>query len=329
MNARRIAILGFARSVTETPFHDPTVDVWGMNELYFTSIWGTNNARAPIPRWDAWFEMHEAQYLGRTARIETPTEPDRHLAWLREQPPGKPIYMLRHEDAFPASVAYPVEAMVARFGRYFTSTVGYMLALAIAQIVDQRAQPAAPEPGEWIGLFGVDLASDNEHAAQRPNTEYFIGWARGLGIEVYVPPQGAVTRAAVGLYGYEPAPEHTGLVSEWFLRKHRAEYQEKYTNACAKLNTLDGVLQGWSFLFTHGFGTDSDLQLTDRQRAALKALLDAKTLEHGQAMADMNTIHGVVQASTFYLQICEFKKRGVYVPETDPFAAPTAGTSGT
>jgi len=203
---RRIALLGFARTYVDAPFADPTVCIVGMNELYKL-----------IPRWDVWFELHDTAYLGKTARAETPDEPTRHLEWLRAQAPDKPIYMLRRYDEIPASVPYPLEAMTARFGRYFTSTVGYMLAWAIEEIVQQRADPRVPEPGEWIGLFGIDLASGTEYEQQRPNAEYLVGYARGLGITVDVPETAAILHAA-GLYGFEPPPAEAGPVNEHFFK---------------------------------------------------------------------------------------------------------------
>ena len=310
----KIAILGFARSFTDAPFADAGVEIWGMNELY-----------QHLPRWDRWFELHDAEYLGRTARVETPDEPERHLNWLKAQDGTRPIYMLRQHPDIPASVAYPIDAMVDRFGRYFTSTVGYMLGLAIARILDARAHPSVPEPGEWIGLFGIDLASDNEYAAQRPNAEYLIGYARGCGIPVYVPDTAAVTHAA-GLYGYEPAPEHQGLVTEWFLTKHRAEYQEKCNAELARMNTLDGVIQAYAFLYT--MRERPELATREQLIEFIREQHRVKTEEHGQAMANANTLMGVVQAATFYLQVCAYKKRGVYLPETDPFAAAPAASCG-
>lgn len=301
----RIAILGFARTYTEAPFEDPSVAIWGMNELYKL-----------LPRWDAWFELHDTHYLGRTARVETPDEPERHVNWLKAQPAGKPIYMLRVFPDIAASVAYPIEAMCARFGRYFTSTIGYMMAVAIAQIVDARVDPKTPGPDEWIGLFGVDLASDNEHAAQRPNAEYFVGLARGMGITVFVPEHGAITHAP-GLYGFEPAPEHQGLVSEYYLAKHLKQYKDKLGNAQAHINTLDGVCQAYGHVWTHR--DRPELATREQVLDFCHGQYEEKRAEHDQEMANFNTLNGVIQAATHYLQICGFKKRGVYVPESDPF----------
>ena len=283
-----------------------------MNELYKL-----------IPRWDAWFELHDTAYLGKTARVEDPQEPERHVNWLRAQAGDKPIYMLKRWADIPASVAYPIDAMTERFGRYFTSTVGYMLALAIARIVDARQDPKVAEPGEWIGLYGIDLASDTEYLYQRPNAEYFIGLARGLGIEVSVPETAAVTHAA-GLYGFEPPPQEAGLISDWFLRSELRKMREKADAMLAHINTLDGVMQAYGFLVEQWEAIHAQAD----PKAVVRHLLDEKRTAHGQASADWNVVGGVVQAYTFMLQVMEFKRRGVYVPETDPHYVPPPSTSG-
>ncbi len=230
----KIAILGFAYGYKEAPFQDPSVQIWGLNELY-----------RHIPRWDAWFELHDRAHLGKTARIEDPKEPERHWNYLKAQAPGKPIYMQRVEPDVPASVAYPIEQMIGTFGRYFSSSIGYMLALAIAKIqVHAQGNGHDGTPG-WIGLYGIDLASESEYKFQRPNAEYFIGLARGLGIEVYVQPQDAVLKAPA-LYGYEPEP-----AEDWFVVSCQEQIQkmrDQHGQAMATMNGCEGAIQAFSYI---------------------------------------------------------------------------------
>lgn len=304
LQTRRLAILGFARTYTEAPFDDPTVAICGLNELYKL-----------ISRWDVWFELHDTDYLGKTARSETPDEPTKHLEWLRAQPASKPIYMLRPFDDIPASVAYPLEAMCARFGRYFTSTVGYMIAWAIDQILAQRADPRVPEPGEWIGLYGIDLASDTEYAQQRPNAEYLVGYARGLGIEVTIPDHAAICHAP-GLYGYEPPPAEAGLVNEHFLRLQLTRTEQKKYEAEANMRTLDGVLQILAFF--NNQRNAPELQLGPAAVETVRKMILEKEDEKGQQNARWNAFGGAADAFRLGLQTIEFRRRGVYVPECDP-----------
>jgi len=217
---KKVAILGFAESYKTAPFNDPSFDIWGLNELW-----------KYLPRWNRWFELHDSDTLGVTKRDLTEGEMKRHLDWLRAPADGRPIYMQPPfcDGRFPNAVPYPLDAMIAQFGRYFTSTIGYMLALAIS------------EGYTTIGLYGIDLSSDIEYPYQRPNTEYLIGIARGLGRTVLIPESAAIVKAG-HLYGYEkPIAEANGLGAS--VRAHIVSLKKKHEETLATLNTLDGALQ--------------------------------------------------------------------------------------
>lgn len=87
--------------------------------------------------------------------------------------------------------AYPLARVRALRGRnYFCSSIAYMIAHAILL-----------EPEE-IGLWGVDLAEDGEYVTQRPNVEWWLGFAEGRGIKVTVAKESALLKAAY-VYGQE------------------------------------------------------------------------------------------------------------------------------
>lgn len=215
----KVALLGFAPSWKDAPFDDPGVVIVGLNELH-----------KYVPRWDVWFELHDEDTLGVSKRDLTDGEQKRHLDWLRQNH-GKPIFM---QDAFcdgrfPSAVRYPREAMCQRFGRYFTSTIGYMLAWAIDQGFEE------------IGLYGIDLVSDVEYQYQRPNAEYLIGVARGMGKTVHVAPSSALLKSS-HLYGYERTPSSVNNIQDVMV-KHKAAMNAKRDETIATLNTLDGAIQ--------------------------------------------------------------------------------------
>jgi hypothetical protein len=218
---KKVAIVGFADSWKDAPFQDPGVEVWGLNELH-----------KYVPRWDRWFELHDDETLGVTKRDLTEGEMKRHLEWLsRDHGPGKLIYMLPQFCAgrFPNAVAYPLDEMIARFGRYFTSSIGYMIALAIAEEYD------------WIGLYGIDLASDVEYQQQRANAEYLVGIARGQGRTVVTAESSAICKAG-HLYGYEkPLLERNPILDA--VRAHQTSLKKKHDETVALLQTLDGAIQ--------------------------------------------------------------------------------------
>jgi len=114
---------------------------------------------AYAPRCHIGFELHDGPGLdvGRLEEI------------------GIPVYLNEANFAVPLSVTYPLDEVKALVGDYFGSTIAYMLALAILQ---RR---------ERMDLWGVDLSEDiYDH--HRPNLEYLIGFARGRGMTVNVPP---------------------------------------------------------------------------------------------------------------------------------------------
>jgi hypothetical protein len=216
---KKVAIVGFAGSWKQAPWDDPSVEIWALNEFWKYA-----------PRWNRWFELHDSDTLGVTSRNPGDAEQARHLEWLA-QTHGKPIYMQpQFVGRFPDAVDYPKDEMIATFGRYFVSTIAYMLALAIH------------EDYPWIGLYGVDLASDVEYPGQRPNTEYFVGLARGQGRTVEIAEGSALLKAG-HLYGYEkPLEEQNAKVIE-IIQKRKATFQQEHEKRLAELNTLDGAMQ--------------------------------------------------------------------------------------
>jgi hypothetical protein len=162
---RKIAIMGkCSNSRADAPIELGDWEVWAL-------AWDL------LPRADRQFEMHDywRNFLGGG---EAAAE---HKKWLQEM--RVPVYMLKVEPDIPMSVEYPMEEVKKVFGAtcygtaYLESSIAYMMALAILEGADQ------------IGIWGCDLATGGEYAYQRPNMEYFIGYARGRGIPVYVPPQ--------------------------------------------------------------------------------------------------------------------------------------------
>lgn len=166
---KKIAILGLSASRVLAPKPGGDWDVWGLcND-------GDRNH-------DRTFEIHEFNMIARVHGGK-----DALVDRLNEY--GVPVFMQEHHDAIPASVRFPIEDFVARFGRYGTSSLAYMIGLAIM------------EGATTIGLWGVENGDGYE--AQRPNLEYMIGWALGAGIECFVVGPTKLLGCERGLYGYE------------------------------------------------------------------------------------------------------------------------------
>jgi hypothetical protein len=230
---KKVAIIGFATTKDKAPIEDKGVDLYLLNELY---NWAQPKLDAAGRTWSRWFELHDMQ------TITDSNEDQAHLKWLRAQPAGRLIYMQAVHPDMPASVRYPIEDMCVRFGRYFTSSIGYMLATAIAEGRDESLKVIDPEAAYgWIGVYGIDLAADSEYTDQRPNTEYLVGLARGLGIEVVIA-EGAALLKADRLYGYEPGLGD-GPVGEAYDRKRLADLGAQHKDAKAAVHTIEGAMQ--------------------------------------------------------------------------------------
>jgi hypothetical protein len=212
---KKVAIIGFADSWKAAPWDDPTVECWCLNEF-----------------WNRWFELHDAETLGVSIRDLGEGEQKRHLDWLaKDHGADKPIYMQPQfcDGRYPNAVPLPLDRLIGQFGRYFTSSIGYMTALAIADGYD------------WIGLYGVDLASDIEYQQQRANAEYFVGIAKGMGKTVVLAETSAICKAG-HLYGFEkPLAQGNPIVDA--VKKHQANLRKKHDETLATLNTLDGAIQ--------------------------------------------------------------------------------------
>lgn len=173
----KIAIIGkCSNSRGDAPLDLNDWEVWGL-------------AWDPLPRCDAYFELHDywRNFLGGGEPAAA------HWRWLAGL--TVPVYMLKKEHDIPHSVEFPMQEVIEKIGKtcfgtaYLESSIAYMMAAAILKMRPDMKQVVN---GDQIGIWGCDLSTGGEYAYQRPNMEYLIGFARGLGIKVYVPPQNAL-----------------------------------------------------------------------------------------------------------------------------------------
>jgi hypothetical protein len=212
----KVAIVGFASSSTmDAPFHDPEYEIWIMNQLYRF-----------VPRADRQFEMHERYW-------EYVVEGTDYIGYLKECP--IPIYMTQNYPEYPNSVKFPLDRLSERFGRYWTSTIAFMLALAI------------DEGFERIDLFGIDLSVGTEYTEQRPCAERLIGYADALGITVGIPVASSLCKGS-HIYGYEKDPINNGLFTEEDLHIRRSKLTAIRDEKITQLNQVDGALAEVGYL---------------------------------------------------------------------------------
>ena len=209
-----IAVCGFAPSRKHFPFEDERWWTWGCNDLY-----------AYEHRVDVTFEIHHTMNMG--ARRNPEHEAvlrggGKRGAGFKTGAPATPIFMQEAHPEYPTVIAFPKNRIFEEFGKtnlppldytpsvaagasYFTNSIGWMIALAILELTEVRKvngrDMRVAKPDARLAVVGVSMAADSEYIAQKPNVEYWIGRAQGYGIEVWVPDDAHILKAAT-LYGY-------------------------------------------------------------------------------------------------------------------------------
>lgn len=221
ISPRKVAIVGSSpTSRDEAPYDDLAWEIWTLNDM------------APIiPRLDRLFEIHTPRLIEQFADSKQD-----QLSWMKANT-TVPIYMVHPDpDLYPASIPYPLDTITKQFGTYLTSTVSYMLALAIHEGVDELA------------IYGVDMAHGTEYAAQRPSCEFFIGWARGAGIPVYIPRTSDLLNCR-SLYGQDDSLFSVNMqVRYQQLVAERNGIQHKRIEAQLNEAKLDGAIEILSYV---------------------------------------------------------------------------------
>lgn len=250
---KKIAICGFASSSRYLiPVNDPEWEIWGLNQLY-----------RHITRADRWFDIHHNWDTDIVAGTD-------HREWARHC--GIPFYMMTRQPDVPTAVRYPIERLIAEYQDYFTSTIAFMMAVAIDEIrqrVDVRVaageltarmreknmtvvQALRDLHAEYqIGIFGVDLVVGEEYDWQKACAEFWIGVASiGLGITVVLPPATALCKQMYR-YGYESEPNTLVKLSE--VKGHADKLMKERVELINRLHMVDGAIAAddyWQQLIT-------------------------------------------------------------------------------
>lgn len=186
--ALKIAIVGTAStSANEAPWQDESWEIWSL---------GRNSLSCP--RFNRWFELHTKDVLEAAGALQERTP------FLKAA--GDKLY-IGHNcwPEFPEAKLYPWGEIIQRFGRYLTSSLAEMIALAIY------------EGATEIGLWGVDMVCPDEYAHQRSGCEWLLGIAVGMGIKITIAKESPILRPT-RVYGLEDA----GFSREIIERKAEA-----------------------------------------------------------------------------------------------------------
>lgn len=209
-NSERVAIVGTAPSWQQTPWTDVGLQIYSLNDAY---------RMKGFTRADAWFDFHPldrfqlhdggSPIYAHQVKPGYYVRPKDHLAWLGAQARTIPVYLhpdyqTQYPEAahWPHARPFPKAQIEAEFGRYFTSSPAWMMALAVMQGVKE------------LHIYGIHLSTEHEYIEQRPNFEFLIG--RVLG------PRKITTTTKGGLRRYETAdglvvlPESSPILSSPF-----------------------------------------------------------------------------------------------------------------
>lgn len=160
---RKVAIVGGGPTRLRAPFRDRSWDIWAFS-----------SRRTRYPRISRWFEIHHMTDL-RQQLASKKRGRRTFRGYMRFMRRLKcPVYMAKTHTRIPNSVEFPKDKLVTEFGRCFTSTAAFLVALAIQ------------EGYNVIGLWGVDVKGA-KYRRQRPALRYLLSLARRRGIRIYLP----------------------------------------------------------------------------------------------------------------------------------------------
>lgn len=238
----KIAIVGTAPLSRDVcPFGDPEWTIWACS--------GGNMGNA-LPRIDAFFELHA---LVDMTAPENQGSALPFYGWLRTQ--SFPVYMQERNAMVPQAIPFPRDEMLSRFGRnWFTSSVAWMMAFAITQ----------SKEGDTIGLFGVDMASNQEHyTAQRAGCTRFIEIAEERGITVIVPFESCLA-SPTPLYGYSEATRFGRRLNavQHQLRTNRNTMVAQRDKLDREVAYFDGALEQVGY-FIRTWTDGADVKVSD------------------------------------------------------------------
>jgi len=102
------------------------------------------------------------------------------------------------------TVRYPYKQIVKRFKtEFFTCTICYMIAYALYKGYDK------------IRMYGVDMITTNEYKMEKGGVEFWVGIAKGMGVDVEISKGSAVCQTMTGVpYGFKLKVDKR-LIAEW------------------------------------------------------------------------------------------------------------------
>lgn len=205
--------MGTAPSWRLTPFHDPAVEIFGLNDGYLLRP----------PRFDRWYELHpldKMHFRPHDQKVITVDQipkgfyvrPDGHVEWLKAQAERIPVFLQSEPpNDWPAHAhRFPIEQIHDAFGDdYWASGPAYEIAQAVLEGYTE------------IWITGIHLSTEAEYREQRPQFEALINRCLGRTVRLtkqnglrfydgdvrFVLPEASPVMQHKWRYAYEPKPE--------------------------------------------------------------------------------------------------------------------------
>lgn len=273
----KVCIVGYAENSRHLAWYDdPDCEIWGVNQVYRF-----------IPRMDRNFQIHHDWHNEKKWAAGTDQR-----KWITESP--IPTYMIAHDPTMPNSVTYPLDQVRERLDLadapgmpgsgldYFTSSIAFMFALAIA------------EGFQEIGIYGIDLIIGREYFFEKSCVEFYMGIAHAKGIGVHRPENSALLWQS-HRYGYEPGPNY----GFYGMEKLKAR-SEQLSKQVKLLRDQSWIMQGgiteaeWVVQHLGEPAKSTYEERLDKMRKELDAKLNELFLHQG-AFEEINRMHAILE----------------------------------
>lgn len=177
---RKVAIVGFTASRDQAPWGQDGWEIWICNNLWKFSP----------PDWHRLYDLHEDAEITKDAEHDgfLRGQAQKHIEGKDVKLGDRELHVFKPKPEWPTAVKFPQAEITDKLGNYFTNSISWMIAHALMEGVNE------------LHVYGVDMATGTEYAAQRPSCEYLLGIAVGMGVKVYIPPQSDLLKTTA-LYG--------------------------------------------------------------------------------------------------------------------------------
>lgn len=202
----KIAVCGTASySLLDVPFEDKDWKIWSLCYNY-----------NKFKRGDKWFEIHHEDVL---------TQAGLHPQAIEDLQKFKSdVIAFGKTKMFPEATPFPFQLCIQQFPRkYFTSSISWMLALAILTVQAESTKHGVM--GE-ISIHGVHMTDTDEYAFQKGAIEYLVGYCDAKGIKVTVDRGSPICRTP-RMYAYEDVGISRELVQRRKDRQQEMNQREE------------------------------------------------------------------------------------------------------